>query len=756
MRDSVVAEPSMKTTSVLLVDDDHDDFLLTRDILSRVGTSSYRVTWVEDYERAIAALLDQTYDVVLVDYRIGANTGLDFIRQIGRMYPDCPMILLTGLGNAEVDRAAQEAGAADYVVKGNLTEDVLDRSIRYACQQAKRRTLLTALLTNAAAGMIALDERGKPLIWNVAGLVALDVDGTLEPACAIANAIARVSPDGQLCAECANAQGSVFELRASALPGGGQLIVFHDVTQRKMAEELLRRAAADAQAASDAKSSFLANFSHEVRTPLAGILGMVRVLEASGVSEVQREYLESVKNCGLNLLGIINDILDLSKIESGHVTVEQIDYDPAIVVDDLVRLLAPGAFDKGVELAAVVDPAIPHVVIGDPHRLRQVLTNLVGNAIKFTSAGSVIVRAAVEATGSGSMLRFDVVDSGVGIPKERASDLFQRFTQVDASTTRKYGGTGLGLALSRELVELMGGQIGFESEPGDGSTFSFSIPCVVGAGTARAPVPDRYAPLATDVLCVSPSAGVGDVLRRYVEAVGGTVTLARDLATVGLASRVHTFGLVVIDATLPAADIYEIKKSIALNNRAETPPVVYLEKYGLGRREGEANIQRPLVGATIDRMCQLLANGGNRASPDATPSVGTRATQLRILVAEDNPVNQKLLTTLLHGFGHVSEIAGDGRQVLAACARAKFDVILMDLNMPVMDGVEATKRLRADDETRSIAIIGLTATNQQIEIQRCLNAGMDDILTKPIDWDRLVVVLDGFKSKIVQPQKLAS
>ena len=749
-------EPTMKTTSVLLVDDDHDDFLLTRDILSRVGTTAYRVTWVEDYERAIVALRDQTYDVVLVDYRIGIRTGLEFIRESVQTYPDCPMILLTGLGDAAVDIAAQKVGAADYVVKGNLTEDLLDRSIRYACQQAKRRTLLNALLTNATAGMIAIDDSGKPLIWNVAGLVALDLDGTSEPACAIAGAIARASPDGQLCAECANLQGSVFELRASALPGGGQLIVFHDVTQRKMAEGLLRRAAVDAQAASDAKSSFLANFSHELRTPLAGILGMVRVLESSGVSDVQRDYLDTVKNCGLNLLGIINDILDLSKIESGHMTVEQIDYDPAIVVDDLVRLLAPDAFDKGVELAAFVDPAIPPAIVGDPHRLRQVLTNLVGNAIKFTSAGSVIVRAVVDASAVPPMLRFDVVDCGIGIPKERAHDLFQRFTQVDASTTRKYGGTGLGLALSRQLVELMGGQIWFESEPGEGSTFSFSVPFVVARGMGLAPRSDRYSSLEIDVLCISPSEGVGDVLRRYVEALGSTVTLARDLATADLASRMYTFGLIVIDATMPAIDIHEIKKSIGLNSRSDMPPIVYLEKYGLGRREGEANIQRPLVRATIDHICRLLANGGKRALPAAAPAIAARATQLKILVAEDNPVNQKLLTTLLHGFGHVSEIAGDGRQVIAACAKSKFDVILMDLNMPVMDGIEATKRLRAADETRAIPIIGLSATNKQIEIQRCLNAGMDDMLTKPIDWDRLVAVLDGLKSKIPPPQKLAS
>ena len=642
------------------------------------------------------------------------------------------------------------------MVKGNLTEDLLDRSIRYACQQAKRRALLNALLTNATAGMIAIDGWGKPLIWNAAGLVALDLDGTLEPACAIASAIARASPDGQLCAECTNSQGSVFELRASALPGGGQLIVFHDVTQRKQVEELLRRAAGDAQAASDAKSSFLANFSHELRTPLAGILGMVRVLESSGVSDVQRDYLETVKNCGLNLLGIINDILDLSKIESGHMTVEQIDYDPASVIDDLVRLLAPGAFDKGVELAAFVEPAIPRAIVGDPHRLRQVLTNLVGNAIKFTSAGSVIVRAAFEASAQPPMLRFDVIDRGIGIPKDRAQDLFQRFTQVDASTTRKYGGTGLGLALSRELVELMGGRIWFESEPGEGSTFSFSVPFVVAGETGLAPQPERYSALRTDVLCISPSEGAGDVLRRYIEALGGTATLARDLATARLASRLHTFGLVVIDATLPTVDVHEIRKSIGVNRRLEMPVVVYLEKYGLGRREGEANIQRPLVRATLDEIFQRFPDGSKPIPLVATPAVAARSSQLRILVAEDNPVNQKLLVTLLHGFGYVSEIAGDGRQVIAACAKTKFDVILMDLNMPVMDGIEATKRLRAADETRAIPIIGLTATNQPIEIQRCLNAGMNEMLTKPIDWDHLVAVLDGLKSKINPPQQLAS
>ena len=747
---NTVTEFAMKTTAVLLVDDDHDDFLLTQDILQRVTTVSYRLVWVDSYERAIQELGDRTYDVVLVDYRIGKRTGLEFIREAGRAHPHCPMILLTGLGSSDVDIGAQEAGAADYLVKGTLSEDLLDRSIRYACQQAKRMALLNSLLTNATSGTVAIDANGTPLIWNEPALVALDIENRAEPAPAVAQAISHASPAGRHCEEITNREGNTFEVRSSDIPGGGKMVVLHDVTQRKQVEELLRRAAADAQAANDAKSSFLANFSHELRTPLAGILGIVRVLEGSGVSEVQRDYLETVKNCGLNLLGTINDILDLSKIEAGYMAIETVEFDVCGLVDELVRLLAPVAFHKGVEIAAFVDPCIPRSLLGDPHRLRQILTNLVGNAIKFTEAGAVVIRAAVEEPQSEPpLLRFDVIDNGIGIPQSRAKDLFQRFTQVDASTTRKYGGTGLGLALSRELIDLMGGRIWVNSEVGQGSTFSFTVPLVVARGQADARDRHQTSALPADILFISPVAGLHDVLKCYVEALGGRLTVVPDPATARRVACEQTFGLILIDAMLAPADIQDFKISIGLSG-ADTPHILFLEKYGPGRRDGPASLQRPLLSGTIDRLCRQLADANQTLVPAATPPIAAPSGRLKILVAEDNSVNQQLITTLLHSFGCDSEIASDGGQVLAACASVKFDVILMDLNMPVIDGIEATKRLRTQEATRFVPIIGLTATSADIEIQRCLSAGMDNVLTKPIDWDRLFAMLEALKPVAAQ------
>jgi signal transduction histidine kinase len=745
-----VSQPPGKTTNVLLVDDDHDDFVLTRDCLQRVATTRYELTWVDTFERAREEMSRLDFDAVLVDYRIGSRTGLDFIRQMGPRHPGCPMILLTGLGNEDIDIAAQEAGAADYLLKDGLTEALLDRSIRYACQQARRMTLLNTALANAAAGLVALDAGRQPLIWNRPALTALDVDEAgagSGVADSVRSALKALRSSQSRSDEITNSKGQTFEVHTRGMTGGGSMIVFHDVTQRKEAEDFLRRAAEEAEAATRTKSRFLANMSHELRTPLNGILGMVRVLENSGVNAMQQGYLETVKNSGLGLLTIINDVLDLSKVEAGQMRLECVRFRIAEVVDDVVRLLAPMAFEKGLELAAFVDPAVPTAVDGDPHRLRQVLSNLIGNAIKFTRKGAIVVRATNDRHNEAAAVRFDVIDQGIGISANRAQALFQRFSQVDPSTTRQFGGTGLGLALCREIVSLSAGKIWFHSEPDVGSTFSFVLP-FNGAddrvdSSGAVPEQDRSG---VESLFVSEVAELADVYGDYVRAVGGRVHLVGNLADALTALSGADFPLVVVDANLSPGALHQIQQAYTGRGRSSGRNLIVLERYGGNGAASTAVLHCPFVSASFDQIRQITARSATTAQARVYRPAKEASDGLNILVAEDNPTNQKLMVALLTTLGHACAIVSDGREVLEVCKTDRFDVILMDLNMPVMDGIEATMRLRSQESTRDVPVIGLTATTLNEDLERCRSAGMNDMLSKPIDWDQLGAMLRSMKA----------
>jgi signal transduction histidine kinase len=749
-------QPAPSTTSVLLVEDDRDDFLLTQDILQRIENRRYRLTWVGTYESARQELRERRFDVALVDYRIGERTGLDFIRDVGPFHPGCPMILLTGLRDPDIDIAAQQAGAADYLDKDSLSEELLDRAIRYACQRAQRSALLNSLLANANAGMLALDCAGAPQVWNNQALVALDVPETLtgpQTIARISESLSRLECGGRMCEELANRSGLAYEMRANSVPGGGNVIVFHDVTRRKEEERLLRQAVCDAEAATRAKSSFLATISHELRTPLNGILGMVRVLEAGTLDEAQTSHLDTIKSSGLSLLRIINDVLDLSKIEAGRMEIEEVEFNLAEIVDDVVRLLAPDAFGKGIELAAFVDPRLAATFKGDPLRLRQVLANLIGNAIKFTAAGSVTVWAGADPHSGTPALRFDVADTGIGIPSERADELFQPFVQVDASTTRKYGGTGLGLALCKQIVGLMGGRIWLESAPGAGSTFSFTLPLPAAGKTEAESLKSEAIALAKGkLLFVGPSAELAFLIESYARAFECELVASPNAEDALRAINATRFTAILADASLGTG---EIARLAGAARQSGGRPVFQLDLHGAAGRTGDLVLARPFVRATFDRFSQLLVKVA-RQGPQATPAPAAAAQALRVLVAEDNPANQRVTAALLRSAGWVIEIAGDGQKAVELGASGRFDVILMDVDMPILDGIEATKRLRAIDSVRHVPIIALTAKILKEDRDRCFAAGMNDYLTKPVDWDKLIALLKGLEREIYDERRQAS
>ena len=350
------AENASRETVVLLVEDDRDDFFLTQDILKNIQREPHRVVWAATYEAAKLELEERSFDVALVDYRIDGRTGLEFIAEVGSMFPHCPMILLTGLQDPGLDLAAQEAGAVDYIAKDSLTVELLDRSIRYARQNRQRWSLLDRVLTSAAAGVISVNGKGAPTVWNKRALEALALDqgrkGNVTSAL-VREALDSIQAGGRLPEEFLAENNRSYQIGVSGGPDGGTVIVMHDVSSRARTEQLLRQAAADAEAANQAKSSFLAIMSHELRTPLNGILGMARVLEGTELNEPQRDHISVIRASGESLLQIINDILDLSKIEAGKVELETVEFTLATMLDELVKLLAPTAFGKGLELGSI-------------------------------------------------------------------------------------------------------------------------------------------------------------------------------------------------------------------------------------------------------------------------------------------------------------------------------------------------------------------------------------------------------------------
>jgi len=535
-------------------------------------------------------------------------------------------------------------------------------------------------------------------------------------------------------------------------PSRGTVWMLEDVTLRRQAEEEIRQARQKAEEATEMKSLFLANMSHEIRTPMNAIIGLSHLALKTPLNAKQRDYVSKVHNAGTSLLGIINDILDFSKIEAGRLDLETTDFAIDDVIGSVTTLTAQKAHDKGLEFLAAVSPEVPEMLRGDPLRLGQVLTNLVNNAVKFTEHGEIRLTIGLrERTGDKVQLQGSVRDTGIGMSKEQAAKLFQPFTQADMSTTRKHGGTGLGLTIARRLVELMGGQIWLESEPGVGTTFHFLAWFEVSATRAAGRVvPDRLTRLR--VLVVDDNAAAREILQEPLRAIVGDVDAvasgAEAVAAVTQAAPTAPYDLVFMDWRMPGLDGLEASRRIKSDPAvAHQPAIVLVTAFGRDEVREEAErlhldgfLVKPVTKSMIvDTLVNLFGDArqdGAAGGAGAEEQAG-RLRGARILLVEDNEINQQIAVELLEGAGATVRVAGNGREGVQALSegpdRPEVDVVLMDLQMPEMDGFQATAKLRADARFATLPIIAMTAHATMQERQRCLAAGMNDHIAKPID-----------------------
>ncbi len=547
----------------------------------------------------------------------------------------------------------------------------------------------------------------------------------------------------------------------------GDLVLVRDITERKQVESAILAARRSAEAANQAKSQFLANMSHEIRTPMHGVLGMADLLQSTDLDTKQMRFVDTIQSSANNLLQLINGILDFSRIESGQVILADLEFDLRALIEETVELLSEEAYRKDLEMAYWIDPDVPRDVMGDPHRLRQVLLNLIGNAVKFTDEGEVVVhvRRASRAANQDA-LEFEIRDTGIGVSSAVRSQIFEEFTQGDGTSAREHGGSGLGLAISRRIVQLMGGDLELARSSDEGSVFQFTAHLPTAPDGASPAIDDRLLE-SVRILLADPSPTWQRILDRYLSHRGASVEYAdtgRDaLRAIDLATAAgEPFHLVLVEQRLPHGSASELARLIQQNSDLVGPRVIAMAPWfqacdplPMDDLDLAGSLSKPVSEPELEEC--ILRALGRQTDPQRTGEPESQAEPEpyqfsgRVLLAEDNLVNQQVAIEMLRSMGFEVELAEDGLQALAMASREPFDLILMDCQMPKMDGFESTRAIRKHESdfrgefshgrAQRLPIVALTANASKEARGQCLDAGMDDYLSKPFDQAQLVQVV---------------